>query len=152
MSGRFILFLSLVVLIPALLFAGGREKVIKGVVSGADCAVHGTQCPPKHKGVNTIAGVLTKDGKFYYVSNVPNLYLANTCWLKSVTVEGKVYDKYSSIEAKRIKVKENGKWKVVFEDGYIFDPAGHKVKVSEAVFKDGKFFCPLCVYGEKKKM
>jgi hypothetical protein len=124
--------------------AAGKDGKITGVISGAHCAVNGMACPPTHDLRRAeLPGIFTKDKKFYFVTNVPQEFLAQ--WpAKDVTVEGTVYEKDRAIDAKKISVKKNGKWSEVFVDGSIIDPMGHKEKLSSAVEVNGTWYCTEC--------
>jgi hypothetical protein len=125
-------------------FAGGKDGKISGVISGAHCGVMGMACSPTHDLRRAeLPGIYTKDNKFYVLTNVPQTFLAQ--WpVKDITVEGTVYEKERAIDAKKVSVKDGDKWQTVFEDGSIIDDMGHKEKLATAVEIEGKWYCANC--------
>lgn len=124
--------------------AQGEEGKVSGVISGAHCGVYKMACAPDHDLRRAeLPGVYTAENKFYVLTNVPQMFLAQ--WpVKEVTVEGTVYEEEKAIVAKKISVKEADKWRIAFEDGYIVDDMGHREKLATAIEKDGKWYCAIC--------
>ena len=129
----------------------GKEGKITGVISGAHCGVEGMVCAPSHDLRRAeLPGVYTKDNNFYVLVNVPQSFLAQ--WpVQDVTVEGTIYEKEKGIFAKKMSVKDEDKWRAVFEDGNIIDDMGHKEKLTTAMEIDGKWYCANCAATHKKE-
>lgn len=141
---------ALLLLGSAMLVAGGEKGTIIGVISGAHCGINGMECPPAHDLTRAeVPGIFADNNKFYFFSNVPQNYIAQWAF-KPVKVEGKVYQEARAVDAVHISIKENGAWKTVFDDGNIFDPMGHKVKLADAVIIEGKWYCGKCAAMKKK--
>ena len=151
MKNSIISSIVLLLIFAFTVFAGGKDGKVTGVISGAHCALNGMACPPNHDLTRAeLPGVFTKEGKFYFLTNVPQSFLAQ--WpAKDISVEGKIYDKESGIDAKKISVKENGKWRTVFDNGNLIDDMGHKVSLANAVVIKGKWYCPKCAMMMEKK-
>ena len=117
-----------------------KDITVKGKISGAGCAAEGMLCPstPEHMQNYELMGIFTDDGKFYIPINIPqNLMHSN--FLKDAEIQGK------SLGNGMLKVKKMTiAGKTVFENGFLVDPMGHKVKYSNAVWKNGKYLCPEC--------
>ncbi|MBX2991817.1 MAG: hypothetical protein KF749_11715 [Bacteroidetes bacterium] len=130
--------------VTALAVAGGKEGKVTGVISGAHCGVNGMACSATHDLRRAeLPGVFTKENKFYVVVNVPQSFLAQ--WpVKDVTVEGTVYEEDGAVNAKKVSIKDGGKWRSVFENGSIIDDMGHKEKLASAVEIEGKWYCANC--------
>lgn len=88
-------------------------ETIEGSVQGFTCITTGKTCPIGQEdplaAVESVFGVYTMDGKFYFVPNVNRSVLSRHI-NKSVKVSGKVNQQYSSIDADKIEVKDKGKW------------------------------------------
>lgn len=152
MLNKLISSITLLLVLAFTVIAGSKDGKVTGVISGAHCAINGMACPPNHDLTREeLPGVFTKEGKFYFLANVPQSFLAQ--WpAKNITVEGKIYENEHGIDAQKISIKENGKWSTVFENGDIIDDMGHKVSLADAVIVKGKWYCPKCsMMMEKKK-
>ncbi|GEM_PF-5045960 len=152
MLNKLISSIALLLVLAFTVIAGSKDGKVTGVISGAHCAINGMACPPNHDLTREeLPGVFTKEGKFYFLTNVPQSFLAQ--WpAKNITVEGKIYENEHGIDAQKISIKENGKWHTVFENGDIIDDMGHKVSLADAVIVKDKWYCPKCsMMMEKKK-
>ena len=135
----------------SLIFAGGKEGKVTGIISGAHCGVDRMACDVTHDLARSeLPGIFTKAKKFYTIVNIPQTFLAQFP-IHEASVEGTVYDSERGIYAKKLSVKEGVKWQTVFENGYIVDGMGHKEKLSSAMEIDGKWFCADCATTHPKK-
>ena len=139
------------IFISAMLFAGGEKGELSGVISGAHCGINGMQCPPAHDLTRSeVPGIFTDNNDFFFFTNIPQDYIAQWAF-KPAKVEGTVYQKARAVDAVRISVKESGVWKTRYENGDIFDPMGHAVKLADAVVIDGKWYCGACAAMKMKQ-
>jgi len=132
--------LWLILLIGLSTKALAKEITVNGKISGAGCAVEGMLCPstPEHMQNYELMGIYTDEGKFFIPINVPqNLLHAN--FLKNAELKG-VDLGNGMVKVKRLTIEGRN----VFDNGYLVDPLGHKVKYSEAIWKDGEYLCPQC--------
>ncbi|MDE3056732.1 MAG: hypothetical protein KGJ59_02075 [Bacteroidota bacterium] len=140
--------LAIILLVGAVVaLAGGKDGKIAGVISGAHCGVNGMACPATHDLHRAeLPGVFTNDKKFYFVTNVPQEFLAQWSPGTAISVEGTAYEPARAIDAQKISVKQNGKWREAFAEGSIIDPMGHKEKLSSAVEVNGTWYCTECAH------
>ena len=134
--------LGSILLLGALNASEGKVTTVNGIINGAVCSFHQmacTQYPEQHGKKFELLGLWKKDGKFYYLPNVPQKLLKSYLG-KEVQVRGEVYEDHSSIIVEEFTADH----KKLFEDGYIIDPSGHRVLPGEAVEIKGKFYCPRC--------
>ena len=132
--------------------AGAKDGKLTGVISGAHCGVNGMACPASHDlRKSELAGIFTKDKKFFAITNVPQTFLAQ--WpTREATVEGTVHENGNFVDARTITVKDGNDWRVVYEDGYIVDPMGHKSPLVSAVEMNGTWVCGACASMHKGDM
>ncbi len=90
---------------------------IEGSVQGFTCISIGKTCPIGQEdplaAIESVFGVYTMDGKFYFVPNVSRSVLARHI-NKPVRVTGAVNPKFSSIDADKIEAKGEGGWKLTW--------------------------------------
>lgn len=122
--------------------SAAEEVKLKGRISGVLCASEGRLCPsdPEHAKKAELLGIFTEGKKFYYLADVPYRLLELNFLKKKVEVEGKVLAEYSSLIVSSMKVGG----RLVFKDGYLVDPMGHKILPGDAVWAGGEFYCPKC--------
>ncbi|MFA3781499.1 hypothetical protein ABRY23_00370 [Melioribacteraceae bacterium 4301-Me] len=151
MLNRIFSLIAILLLFTISAYASGSEGKVTGVISGAHCALNGMACPSNHNLTREeLPGIFTKDKKFYFITNVPQSFLAQWKAGSEISVEGKIYSDEFGIDAKKISLKESGKWHTVFEDSKIIDDMGHKVSLSDAVVVKDKWYCPKCAMMHEK--
>jgi len=105
-----VIFLGLV-LIPLWALGG----TIEGTIQGFTCVTTGKVCPVGKEdpmiAAERVFVVLGKEGKnYHFVPNVDRAILARHI-NKMVRITGKTDDKYRSINAQKLEVKQDGAWK-----------------------------------------
>jgi hypothetical protein len=87
--------------------------MVEGSVQGFTCITVGKTCPIGQEdplaAVESVFGVYTMDGKFYFVPNVSRSVLARHI-NRPVRVSGRLNKQYSSIDADKIEAKQKGAW------------------------------------------
>ena len=113
--------------------------IVRGQLSGFDCAVVGALCPTTHRGADYTTGVYTSDGSFYFVVNIPQSFLQQH-FLETVEVEGTVYDPYDrAVEPEAIRLVEEEGGRLVYEAGYFIDENNGRATFQEGTYRDGRW-------------
>ncbi|MBN2516276.1 MAG: hypothetical protein JXC33_09640 [Deltaproteobacteria bacterium] len=105
-------------LVPALAFGAS----LTGTIQGFNCVTQGKVCPVgKEDPMAATEKVFVlwdaKGEKFYFVPNVDRAALARHI-NETVKIEGNMSDKYNSIKASEIHVKEGKKWRKVWSSDW----------------------------------
>ncbi len=103
---------------PVLSFAGQVE----GVVRGLNCAVRGISCPIDKRdpvvATERTFVVVTGSDAHYLVPNLDRAVLARH-FDEKVRLTGLVNQKYKTITADTLQVKQNGKWVTVYSQAMV---------------------------------
>ena len=110
-TNRIILtILTLLLATPALALAGAYV----GSIQGFNCVTQGKVCPVGRDdpmvGAEQVFVLLTEGTKYYFVPNLDRGIMARH-FNEEVKIEGAKSDKFNSIKATDLYVRENGKWK-----------------------------------------
>ena len=116
MKKRALFLVVTLVLLGAPLFA--VEGTVEGTIQGFNCVTAGKICPVGKEdpmiAAERVFVVLEKGGKdYYFVPNLDRAILARHI-NEMVRVTGKMDEKYRSINAEKLEVKEVGSWKTVW--------------------------------------
>lgn len=112
---------------------------VTGQLSGFDCAVVGVLCPTTHRGADYTTGVFTDDEEFYFIVNIPQTFLQQY-FRETVEVEGTVYEPYEhAVEPERIHIIEDGKRRLVYEEGYFIDENNRRATFQDGTFRNGRW-------------
>lgn len=121
MKKLFILIFGILI-IPSLVLA---SETIEGTIQGYNCVSQQGKCAASS--VDPIVSteytfvVLTPDGKYYFLPNVPRAVLAYRD-TERVRVTGDFNPKYNEISAKRVEFIKNGKWRLGWNRDSEFNP------------------------------
>jgi hypothetical protein len=100
----------------------GKEVVLVGWLSGANCFVMGHSCTPDHIWkYHEAIGFGTADNKFYFLASVPRDTLV-AGFTKKATVKGTAYDGANVIEVSGLKVSSGGGWDLVYGSDFTETP------------------------------
>ena len=133
----------------AMAFALDKPKIKEvdtaGVISGFDCAVYRIVCPATHRGFDMATpGILTEDGGWYFVVNVPASFLGQF-FLDKIHVVGDVYMPYDhAIEPHDIYLANGDKKELVFTKGRFIDSEGHRSTFMKGEFDGENWVCKKC--------
>jgi hypothetical protein len=116
MKKRALFLVVTLVLLGSPLFA--VEGTVEGTIQGFNCVTAGKICPVGKEdpmiAAERVFVVLEKGGKdYYFVPNLDRAILARHI-NEMVRVTGKMDEKYRSINAEKLEVKEVGSWKTVW--------------------------------------
>lgn len=110
-----IMVFSIMLTVPAGALSKANVSTFNGTIEGALCAIKGEVCPPEDLGVHLLTEVnfvlRTSNGKYYYLPNLSRSIKARYAG-KDVQITGKA--KGESIIADTFKVKEGGKYKLIW--------------------------------------
>lgn len=114
-------------------------EMIKGELSGFDCAVVGVLCPTTHRGADYTTGVFTEDSTFYFIVNIPQSFLQQY-FRQTVEVKGQIYNPYGhAIEPEVIHLTDGDERRLVYESGYFVDEHNRRATFQDGIFQNGKW-------------
>jgi hypothetical protein len=117
----------LVILLPVFILfvtaAWSAPATLEGQIQGYNCVVQGKPCPVGKEdptvAVEETFVLLTPDGKYYFVPNVPMRTMARHI-TQQARVTGDMDPKYNAVRATNLEVNMNGQWKTVWNSSWVF--------------------------------
>jgi hypothetical protein len=100
----------------------GKEVVLSGWLSGANCFVMGHSCTPDHIWkYHEAIGFGTADNRFYFLASVPRDTLVAGFTRKAI-VKGTAYDSANVLQVSGLKISLDGAWELVYGSDFSETP------------------------------